>query len=64
MSTASAIPSSRLDLVTSQLGIHQQISLTDAFRNGAKALIVLSAGMPAMVTTSLYIVSPLHQETV
>ena len=54
MSTASAIPSARLDLVTFQLESHQQISVTDAFGNRARdAFNVLSAGMPAVVTTHL-----------
>ena len=46
--------SARLDLRTFQLVIHQQVSVTDAFRNRAtSALNVLPAGMPAMVTTRL-----------
>jgi hypothetical protein len=49
---------------TSLVVIHPQISVTDAFRNGATAVIVLPAWMPAMVTTGSHIVSPFHYEMV
>ena len=52
MSTANAIPLARSLLGTFQLVNRQQISVADAFGNRARdAFDVLSAGVPAVVTT-------------